>query len=435
MRWVHLLVAAVMPLAAALKQDWVFEDETRRQFLVERFAFDADGHLDAELHIAPTSQRPKSSILFVHEDELMEDAAAYFQRPNDASVCILDAQRAALRMDFDDESTWKLATSIDRAGFYYVLFAHCGPIDTSVSFSMKAIFKNPDGNYLSAGDASVPLIYLLMSMIFLTFALHWSRVLHANQDHIHHIHYMMAVLIFVKALCLFAESMRFYYMKAHGDTLTSWNVIYYVFMFLKGMMLFVVILLIGTGWSLLKPHLTKYEKHVIFVVLLLQVVNNIAVVVLQESSIGTQAWVGWISFSRASRLVRRDVMHLIDIVCCCAILFPIVSSIRHLRQTAETDGKAHINLQKLMQFRSFYIAVVTYVYFTRIALYLLAASLPFYCTWISVLVGEMAALAFYGVTGWKFQPQSQNPYLALQTNVPLDEFGLDDDEDFDFAKA
>ena len=65
--------------------------------------------------------------------------------------------------------------------------------------------------------------------------------------------------------------MRFYYMKAHGDTMTSWNEIYYVFMFLKGIMLFVVILLIGTGWSLLKPHLNHSEKQIIFVVLLLQV--------------------------------------------------------------------------------------------------------------------------------------------------------------------
>ncbi|KDO22816.1 hypothetical protein SPRG_11575 [Saprolegnia parasitica CBS 223.65] len=424
MRWAVLFLS-LLALAYGLKQDWVFADETRRQFLIERFAFDADGQLEAELHVAPASQLARTSILFVHEDDLMEDAAAYFQRPYDAVVCILDAQPATTRMDFDDEKTWHIAHPIEREGFYYVLFAHCGAPDAEVSFSMRAVFKNPDGNYLSAGDASVPLIYLLMSIVFLTAGLHWARVLHANMAHIHHIHYMMAVLVSVKTLSLFAESMRFYYMKAHGDTMTSWNEIYYVFMFLKGIMLFVVILLIGTGWSLLKPHLNPSEKQIIFVVLLLQVLNNIAVVVLQESSIGTQAWVGW-----------RDVMHLVDIVCCCAILFPIVSSIRHLRQTAETDGKAHINLQKLTQFRSFYIAVVAYVYFTRIALYLLAASLPFNATWISVLVGELAALAFYAVTGWKFQPQSQNPYLALQTNAPLDEFGLDDDDDdFGFGPA
>ncbi len=87
---------------------------------------------------------------------------------------------------------------------------------------------------------------------------------------------------------------------------------------------------------------------------------------LQESSEGTQAWVGW-----------RDLMHFLDILCCCLVLCPIVASIRHLRMTAETDGKAHMNLKKLMLFRSFYMAVVAYIYVTRIALYLLAASLPY----------------------------------------------------------
>lgn len=34
-----------------------------------------------------------------------------------------------------------------------------------------------------------------------------------------------------------------------------------------------------------------------------------------------------------------DVFHLVDIICCCAILFPIVWSIKHLREASQTDGK------------------------------------------------------------------------------------------------
>jgi uncharacterized membrane protein len=59
-------------------------------------------------------------------------------------------------------------------------------------------------------------------------------------------------------------------------------------------------------------------------------------VILEETAPGSQGWLTW-----------RDVLHLVDIICCCAILFPIVWSIRHLRQAAEADGKAHNNLQKL----------------------------------------------------------------------------------------
>lgn len=72
-------------------------------------------------------------------------------------------------------------------------------------------------------------------------------------------------------------------------------------------------------------------------------VDNVAMVVLEEiskTSPGSSNWLTW-----------RDIFHLVDIVCCCAILFPIVWSIRHLRQAAGVDGKAEHNLQKLTLFR------------------------------------------------------------------------------------
>lgn len=238
---------------------------------------------------------------------------------------------------------------------------------------------------------------------------------------IHNVHHMMTALVLFKTVSLFAESMRFYYMKTHGDTLTGWNEVYYVFMFLKGMMLFAVILLIGTGWSLLKPHLSHRDKYVISVVLVLQVLSNTAMIAVEETSVGTRSWVTW-----------RDLLHILDILCCFAILFPIVWSIRTLRQSAFTDGKAHINLQKLTQFRSFYLIVVTYIYVTRIALFLLTASLPYHATWVAVFLGEVASCAFFTVTGYRFRPIVQNPYLEVSTHIDvLDEFSLDADDDDD----
>ncbi|KAF0691152.1 Aste57867_17576 [Aphanomyces stellatus] len=429
-----LAMCIVAHMANALKQSWSFKDETRRQFLIERFGFDVGGHMDVVVEIPKLSQAPRSSLLFVHvcsslsiiflicahmkEEDLIEDAAAYFAQPNNEDLCLLDNQTSTDRIDFSDSSTWHLSHDVVKSGFYYLVFAHCGDTDTILSFSMEAIFLNPNDNYLSSGDSALPLIYLLTSFVFGAGLFLWLGVLKSNTAHIHHIHHLMTVLLLLKILSTFAESMRFYYMKNHGDTLTSWNTVFYIFMFLKGMMMFVVILLIGTGWSILKQHLNRVEKNIVFIVLLLQVANNIAVVVLQESSVGTQAWVHW-----------RDAMHLLDILCCCAILFPIVWSIRQLRETAEVDGKAQINLRKLMQFRGFYVAVVTYVYFTRIALYLLAASLPYTMTWVTVTVAEAAALVFYAYTGQKFKPQSAHPYLALHNQVDLDEFGLDDDDE------
>ena len=121
----------------------------------------------------------------------------------------------------------------------------------------------------------------------------------------------------------------------------------------------------------MKAHLNDKERKIILIVLSMQVFDNVAMVVLEETSPGSQWWLSW-----------RDMLHLVDIMCCCAILFPIVWSIRHLRQAAEVDGKAQVNLAKLQLFRQFYVMVVAYIYFTRIVVFLLEATIPFYMLWL-----------------------------------------------------
>ena len=59
-------------------------------------------------------------------------------------------------------------------------------------------------------------------------------------------------------------------------------------------------MLVGTGWSLLKPYLNIREKKILLAVLPLQVIDNIALVVMEEMSPGSIAWLSW-----------RDVLHLV----------------------------------------------------------------------------------------------------------------------------
>lgn len=55
-----------------------------------------------------------------------------------------------------------------------------------------------------------------------------------------------------------------------------------------------------------------------------QVINNVAQIVLEETAPGSTVWLKW-----------RNVLHVVDIVCCCSILVPIMWSIRHLRQVGD----------------------------------------------------------------------------------------------------
>ena len=72
--------------------------------------------------------------------------------------------------------------------------------------------------------------------------------------------------------------------------------------------------------------------------------------------------------------------------------------------------------------------MVAYIYFTRIVVYLLAATIPFYLLWLGAMFTELATLLFFVVTGYKFKPAKDNPYLPVRAeDAEGGEYGLDGD--------
>lgn len=57
--------------------------------------------------------------------------------------------------------------------------------------------------------------------------------------------------------------------------------------------------------------------------------------------------------------------------------------------------------------------VISYIYFTRIVVYLVDATLPFRLVWLGDLFTEAATLLFFCITGYKFRPAANNPYFIL----------------------
>jgi len=232
------------------------------------------------------------------------------------------------------------------------------------------------------------------------------------------IHYLMTMLVILKIFSIFFQGIEFHFKKTTGDA-GGWAVAYYVFTFLKGITMFVVIALIGTGWTFIKPYLSDMDKKIFLIVIPLQVLANIAYVVIEETAPGSQGLFTW-----------KDIFRLVDIICCGAILVPIIWSIKHLRDASASDGKAAKNMEKLKLFRQFYLLVVSYIYFTRIIVYLLDATLPFMYTWLGLFFTEVATLLFYCITGYKFRPIPDNPYFSLEqeegdkeTGIPMNEMG------------
>ncbi|GAV88895.1 Lung_7-TM_R domain-containing protein [Cephalotus follicularis] len=305
----------------------------------------------------------------------------------------------------NQKDSFKVLYIETEADQYTLVFANCLS-QMKVSMSVKSAMYNLDGksgrrDYLSAGKTILPRVYFLFFLAYFAIAAIWIHVLYKKRLTVYRIHFFMLAVVVMKALNLICESEDKSYIKRTGSA-HGWDVLFYIFSFLKGIMLFTLIVLIGTGWSFLKPYLQDKEKKVLMIVIPLQIVANIAQVVIDETGPYGQDLITW-----------KQVFLLVDVVCCCAVLFPIVWSIKNLREAARTDGKAAVNLMKLTLFRQYYIVVICYIYFTRVVVYALETITSYKYLWTSLVAGELATLAFYVFTGYKFRPEAHNPYFVI----------------------
>jgi len=272
-------------------------------------------------------------------------------------------------------------------------------------------------NYLSVGYFPLPTLYGVFTgvygVILVIWVLHFIRTQMNNVNKIHH---LMTVLIILKLLSLLFHSIEYHFIQTTGSG-AGWRVVYYIFAGLKGIMLFIMIALIGTGWSFIKPFLSDKDKKIFLVVIPLQILDNIAMIVIEESAPGSQKWFTW-----------KDIFRLVDIICCGAILVPIIWSIKHLREASQIDGKAALNMKKLKLFRQFYLMVVSYIYFTRIIVYLVDATLPFNLVWLGDFFTEIATVCFFCVTGYKFKPSPVNPYFTLEEEEEMKQLSIQQED-------
>ncbi|XP_036185243.1 protein GPR107 isoform X2 [Myotis myotis] len=243
----------------------------------------------------------------------------------------------------------------------------------SFNLDIEITEKNPE-SYLSAGEIPLPKLYISMAFFFFLSGTIWIHILRKRRNDVFKIHWLMTALPFTKSLSLVFHAIDYHYISSQGYPMEGWAVVYYITHLLKGALLFITIALIGTGWAFIKHILSDKDKKIFMIVIPLQVLANVAYIIIESTEEGTTEYALW-----------KDSLFLVDLLCCGAILFPVVWSIRHLQEASATDGKAAINLAKLKLFRHYYV----------------------------LLMDEMATLVFFVLTGYKFRPASDNPYLQL----------------------
>uniref|UniRef100_A0A673KFH2 Protein GPR107-like n=1 Tax=Sinocyclocheilus rhinocerous TaxID=307959 RepID=A0A673KFH2_9TELE len=318
-------------------------------------------------------------------------------------------------------------TTDELQGLYNFYFYNCYsmPInqDSSVSdmlpFSIDINIKekNPD-SFLSAGEIPLPKLYICMSMFFFLIGTLWIHVLHTHSSDVYKIHWLMAALPFTKSLSLIFHAIDYYYISNQGFPIEGWAVVYYITHLLKGALLFITIALIGTGWAFVKHILSDKDKKIFMIVIPLQVLANVAYIIIESTEEGSSEYGLWM-----------EILFLVDLLCCGAILFPVVCS-----SPLSLDFNrnvwllfpfvAAINLAQLKLFRHYYVMIVCYIYFTRIIASLIKVIVPFQWKWLYQLLDELATLTFFFLTGHKFRPASYNPYLLL--SVEDEDVEMDD---------
>ncbi|KAK2995895.1 hypothetical protein RJ640_028303 [Escallonia rubra] len=388
--------------------------DSRSTIPFDEFGFTHTGQLDlnvTKFHISTPAGVPKPDLSLSGFFLCTRDSWLHVieQLRNNEIQCSLNSKfvKPIFTLDHSNPPVDQFSTSfqVNDANQFTLLFANCVP-NLRVSMDLRSAMYNVDPQngrrvYLSAGKTSLPWIYFLFFLVYLSMAGIWIYILRSKRLSVYRIHFFMLAVVLLKAFNLLCETEDKSYIKRTGSA-HGWDVLFYIFSFLKGITLFTLIVLIGTGWSFLKPYLQGKEKKVLMIVIPLQVVANVAQVVIDETG----------PFGHDSYTWKK-VFLLVDIVCCCAVLFPIVWSIKNLREAARTDGKAAVNLMKLTLFRQYYVVVICYIYFTRVVVYALETITSYRYEWTSVVAGELATLAFYVFTGYNFRPKTHNPYFAI----------------------
>uniref|UniRef100_A0A8C2SHU6 GOST seven transmembrane domain-containing protein n=1 Tax=Capra hircus TaxID=9925 RepID=A0A8C2SHU6_CAPHI len=389
------------------------KDDVRHKVHLNTFGFFKNGYMKvnvSSLSIGFSLDRTKNDGFSSYLDE-------------DVNYCILKKQSASVTLLILDISRREKSFSVhnndgavsfqfffnistdDQEGLYSLYFHKCLGSDVwsndkfSFSLDIEITEKNPD-SYLSAGEIPLPKLYISMAFFFFLSGTIWIHILRKRRNDVFKIHWLMAALPFTKSLSLVFHAIDYHYISSQGFPIEGWAVVYYITHLLKGALLFITIALIGTGWAFIKHILSDKDKKVFMVVIPLQVLANVAYIIIESTEEGTTEYGLW-----------KDSLFLVDLLCCGAILFPVVTA-------AASHGvvffsPAAINLAKLKLFRHYYVLIVCYIYFTRIIAFLLKLAVPFQWKWLYQLLDEMATLVFFVLTGYKFRPASDNPYLQL----------------------
>jgi hypothetical protein len=410
--WHVLLVACVLLAASGavlgLKSVVKIRKEVRPAVFLDRFMFTPGGTLNVTVEAVDKNEwstlMTMGILVAVSDSNAGKFSLLSSKCPLDPAVTAqLDANYTALKFEAFTlpKASRKLFVEVPRTlhGVWSIHFVICGPLAQKYNLDVHLTMDNVDisgkVNYLSAGEIPLPWVYLWAGVGYSALFALLIRMMYSPQRTVNMLHWLMVALLFFKIISTLCESFMYFTM-AHTGEPRGWNIAFYVFHTMRALFLFLIILMIGSGWQLVKAFISDRDRLMFLIVIPLQVAANIGLNICDENGIHNF----WFY-----------LFHTLDIVCCMLVLLPIIRNIEELQGKSDSDNKIKKMLDKLRRLRHFYILVVAYIYVTRVIGAVISFILPPGSTWVSNFIVELATFAFYVTAGYEFRPARDNTFF------------------------
>lgn len=110
---------------------------------------------------------------------------------------------------------------------YFHAFPNYGRSTVALNFDVDLEEYN-QGSFLSAGEMPLPALYFMMAILFFLSGLFWVFILRKSRHTVFTIHYIMAGLVFLKALSLMFHSINYHFIETLGEHVETWAILFYI---------------------------------------------------------------------------------------------------------------------------------------------------------------------------------------------------------------
>nr|GMD95040.1 protein GPR107-like [Ipomoea batatas] len=415
--YLSLILSLVFPGTKAEKKTINISNDNREVIILEEFRYTNNGRLSinvSSVSINPTTANASRLAFFLSPSPFLGEA---LHRMNEGSdYCVFDQPYVnpifTLHHGYPGTSIQKLF-SISKAEVYFLFFVNCAKkssVTMSLSVEMYNIETNGKRNYLSDGSGLLPSIFfastMAYSLLFLWWAIHCH---HYNRKATKTIHILMAALLISRALDSLCLSLEQETIKRTGSP-HGWQFLLYFLHTIRSLLLVLVVLLIGAGWTVLKPFVHKEGQAALALGMLVQIVSSVMYILKWETGLFVDGYFAY-----------TILLFILDFVSCWLLLLPIGSTMRELKRNADTEGKAARSLEMLKCFRNLFVGIFVYILITRVALSILkfkASTNGWRDRWVLITVVEQVinVVCFWGIF-FMFRPTTRrddNPFVATE---------------------